>query len=122
MEDIKIIDNYMDDREFRNYVNILLLNLGYKHISIDDARIADDDILNNNDMLVVKDGKKYTVQTFLNEDITEKQVEETIVDMMKENVDYGIIVSNKIVSDEMKKYALNRNVVVLDRDEFKSKL
>lgn len=34
MDDIKVIDFYMDDREFRNYVNTMLRKHGYVRFKI----------------------------------------------------------------------------------------
>ena len=118
MEEIKIVDNYMDEREFRNYINTMFYKHHYSPISIDDVRLADNDKTNDNDQRVAKDGVRYTVQSYLNMEITEKQIEETFKDMEKENVGHGIIVSNYYVKDDIKDKALEKNITILDRSEF----
>ena len=118
MEEIKIVDKFMDEREFRNYVHAMFYKHDYHPITIDDVRIADEDIENNNDLLVKKDNIRYTVQTYLNTKIGEKQIEETIEDMKKEKVLHGIMVTNFTVSDNVKKEALEKGITILDRSEF----
>ena len=112
MKDLEIIDNYVDDREFRNYVGSLLEAKGFKRIVMDDTTLADEDSINDNDILAEKDGMKYTVQTFLNVDITEKEIEETLKDVDHENVGYGILVTNKEVSDNVKELAKEKGVEI----------
>lgn len=119
MKEIEIADNYMDEREFRNYVNTMFYKHGYHPLKIDDVRIADPDKNNNNDQLVTKDEIKYTVQTYLNEQIGEKEIKDTIEDMKKEKVEYGLIISNLFVNNEVKEKAEESNITILDRNEFK---
>jgi len=117
MESIKIIDSFIDDREFRNYVITFLESKGYTLKKIDDERVSDRVKNNDNDFLVFKCNKLSTVQTFLNKDITEKEINETIRDMKKENVDNAIIVTNKNVNkDIMNKYK-SENITIIDRKE-----
>ena len=118
MEEIKIVDKYIDDREFRNYINTMFYKHGYHPIIVEDARISDDDKTNDNDTLVTKGNKKYTVQSYLNTKIGDKQIEETKKDMVKENVKYGLIVTNFYVDKETKKKAAKQNITILDRSEF----
>ena len=118
MEEITIVDNYMDDREFRNYVSTMFYKHDYNPIEIDDERVSDKNKKNDNDMLVTKDGIKYTVQTYLNIKIGDKQIEETLEDMLKEKVMYGLIVTNFYVNKTVKKSALEKNITILDRKEF----
>ena len=118
MEEIKIVDKYMDEREFRNYVNTMFYKHKYSLIEIDDARLSDKDKENDNDLLVVKDNIKYTVQTYLNTKIGEKQIEETLNDFEKEKVLNGIIVTNYYVDNNIKDKALEKNIIILDRKEF----
>ena len=118
MEEIKIVDNYMDEREFRNYIYTMFYKHSYHPISIDDVRISDKDKKNNNDLLVTKDNVTYTVQTYLNTEIGDKQIEETIQDMEKEKVLAGIIVTNYYVDSDIKEKALKKNVTILDREKF----
>ena len=118
MEEIKIVDNYMDEREFRNYVNTMLNKHKYNLIEIEDTRLADKDKENDNDILVAKDGITYTVQTYLNTKIGRKEIEETLQDFEKEKVLNGIIVTNYFVDKDIKEEALTKNIIILDRKEF----
>ena len=117
-----IIDNCLDDREFRNLVNSILINNGFISLGFDDARLADEDKINNNDILVMKDDIKYTVQTFLNKDINMKQITETLDDINKEKVIAGIIVTNKEVSPQTKEKAQQYNIDIWDRTKLLSLL
>ena len=65
-----------------------------------------------------KDNVKYTVQTFLNTEIGDKQIEETLRDMKKEKVEKGIIVTNFYVDKSIKKKAKEQNITILDRREY----
>ena len=118
MEDIKVIDLYMDDREFRNYVNSMLRKYGYVRFYMDDARVSDEEFDNNNDIKVSKDGMRYDVQTYLNTEIGEKEINDTLEDMGNEGLKYGLIVTNMIVNDEVKKEAINMHIRILDRNDF----
>ena len=118
MDDIKVIDFYMDDREFRNYVNTMLRKHGYVRFKIDDTRTSDDDFENNNDIKVTKDDMRYDVQTYLNTEIGEKEINETLEDMGNEGLKYGLIVTNMMVNDDIKKEAINMHIRILDRKDF----
>lgn len=118
MEDINKIDLSMDDREFRNYVNTMLRNNGYVRFYMDDSRVSDDVIDNNNDIRVTKDGMRYDVQTFLNTIITDEEINKTLEDMGNDGLKYGLIVTNMIVNDEVKKEAINMHIRILDRNDF----
>ena len=118
MEEIKIADLFMDDREFRNYVNSMLRKYGYVRFYIDDPRLADEEAENNNDIKVTKDDMRYTVQTYLNTDIGEEEINDTLEDMGKEGLKYGLIVTNMIVSDDIRKEAINMHIRILDRNDF----
>ena len=118
MEEIKIVNKYMDEREFRNYVNTMFYKRGYDPITIDDARVSDGDKKNDNDLLVTKDSIKYTVQTYLNTEIGDKHIEETLKDMEKEKVLKRIIVTNYYTDKDVKKKAKEKNIIILDRSEF----
>lgn len=118
MEDIKIIDLYMDDREFRNYVNTMLRKHGYVRFKMDDSRVSDEDFDNNNDIRVSKDGMRFDVQTYLNTVIGEKEINDTLEDMGNEGLKYGLIVTNMIVDDLVKKEAINMHIRILDRKDF----
>ena len=73
MKIILIIDKYLNDYEFRNYSSYWLSELGFTNIEIEDPRFSDNDSKNDNDIFAKKAHKKYTIQTFLNRDITEKE-------------------------------------------------
>ncbi len=120
MEEIKIVDNYMDDREFRNYINTMFYKHDYYLISIDDVRISDGIKKNDNDLIVTKNNIKYTVQTYLNTNIGEKQITETLNDMKKEELSAGIIVTNYYADSDIKNKALENNITILDRAEFEN--
>ena len=77
---------------------------------------------NDNDLIAFKNGMKYTIQTFLNNDITENEINETIEDMKHEHVSYGTIITNKEVSDEIRKVAFNNGIEIIDRKELKKSL
>ena len=120
MEEIKIVDKYMDEREFRNYVNTMLNKHNYNLIEIEDVRLSDKDKENNNDILVSKNNITYTVQTYLNTKIGKKEIEDTLQDFEKEKVLNGIIVTNYYVDKDIKEEALEKNIIILDRKEFES--
>ena len=119
MEELKIVKNYMDEFEFRNYVYTMLHKNGYSPITVDDERVSDETELNDNDLLATKDNKKFTVQTYLNTSITDKHIEETLKDMDKENVSYGLIVTNFTVNKEIKEKASKKHIIILDKSKFK---
>jgi hypothetical protein len=118
MEEIKIVDNFMNEFEFRNYVYTMFHKHNFHPIVLDDVRLTDDDEKNDNDLMVTKDSIKYTVQTYLNTKIGESQIEETAIDMEKEKVSHGIIVTNFYVNNDVKNMALRKNIKILDRAEF----
>lgn len=118
MKFIVIIDEFLDEREFRNYSSYQLSKLGFTNIEIEDPKLSDNDSANDNDILASKRNKNYTIQTFLNVDITEKEVNETIEDMIKENVENGIIITNKKVSAEFIKLAKEKSIDIIDRKKF----
>ena len=122
MNDLEILDNHLDKREFRNYISTILYKFDYTDFEIDDVRLSDDDETNDNDLIAFKDGMKYTIQTFLNNDITENEINETIEDMKHEHVSYGTIITNKEVSDEIRKIAFNNGIEIIDRKELKKSL
>lgn len=118
MKVIVIIDEFLNELEFRNYCSYWLTKLGFTNIEIEDPRISDKDPKNNNDINAVRKNKEYTIQTFLNKDITEKEVEETLKDMEKEKVENGIIITNKRVSNEFIKYAQEKSIEIIDKKKF----
>ena len=115
MEELMVIDSFMDDREFRNYIGTLLKNRGYTDVLIEDSRIADGRSDNDNDLLVRYEGRTYTVQTFLNREITAREIIETAQDIDIENADGGILITNTAVSEEVKKLAGEKQVEIWDR-------
>ena len=122
MKDLLIIDKFLDEREFRNYVHGILIKNNYSNVAIEDARLDDKSRINNNDILAIRDGIIYNVQTFLNKEITKKEVNETIKDMKKERVQNGLIVSNKEVSKSIKQMAKKNNIEVWDRTTLLNKI
>ena len=118
MEEITIVDNYMDDREFRTYVHTMFYKNGFKYLSLDDSRVSDEYPENNNDIKVTRDGKRYDVQTYLNTKISDKEIEETEKDMIKEKLEYGIIVTNFHAGKAIREKALEKNIIILDREVF----
>ncbi|MBQ9024182.1 MAG: restriction endonuclease [Bacilli bacterium] len=120
MEEIKIVDNYMDEREFRNYVGTMFYKHGYYPIEMDDARLKDNNPTNDNDMLVRKDDVKYTVQTYLNTKIGDEQIEETRKDIEREKVVGGLIITNYYADKEIKEKASKEGIIILDRAEFEN--
>ena len=117
MTDSNIIDNFIDDREFRNYAISLLSNFGYELISIDDERISDEDIKNNNDILARKDGRRYAIQTYLNKDITLDELNDAIIDKLLEHTSYALIITNKCIDKDVKEKALSRNITLIDTED-----
>ena len=120
MEEIKIVDKYMDEREFRNYVNTMFYKHNYSLVGIDDTRLSDKDKENDNDILVSKNNITYTVQTYLNTKIGKKEIEDTLKDFEKEKVINGIIVTNYSVDNDIKDEALTKNIIILDRKDFEN--
>jgi len=118
MDELKIVKEFMDDREFRNYVHTMFYKNNFKYIRLDDSRVSDEYPENDNDIKVTKDGIKYTVQTYKNTRITDKQIEETLEDMKKEKLEHGIIVTNYNVSKETKDKAKKKKVYILDNEIF----
>ena len=119
MEDLEILDNFVDKREFRNYISNILDELGFIDYSIDDVRVSDDYNINDNDLIAYRMGMKYTIQTFLNKDITMREINETKEDMDKENVSYGVIITNHVVSENIKQKAFENGIEIIDRRELR---
>ena len=119
MEDIKILDNYVDDREFRNYIHGILIKHDFKRVRIDDVTLCDDDKENDNDIIAFKDGKKYTVQTYLNKNISLFEIEETKKDIIKENAVGAIIITSKSYEKDIVSIAKENNIIIWDREQLK---
>lgn len=116
MKDLFILNNYVDEREFRNYINSLLINKGYVKVEIDDPGIADHDKKNDNDIIAKKGELYFTIQTFLNTEIGDKEINETLNDMKNENISAGIIITNNNVSNDIKEAANKKLIQIWDRD------
>ena len=116
MNDLFIIDSYVDEREFRNYINSLFIKKGYEKVVIDDVRISDNNKKNDNDILIKKGNIYYTVQIYLNTNIGNKEISDTIKDMEYEKVSAGIIITNNYVSNEIKEMANKKLIQIWDRN------
>ena len=115
-QDLHIIDNFIDEREFRNYVGSILKERGFIDIIIDDVTLNDENQLNDNDIKATLDGVLYTIQTFLNKEITKLEIDEVIADMNQEIIGQGILVTNTVIKEEIKQYASNYRIELWDRD------
>lgn len=122
MKDLLIIDSFLDDREFRNYVHSILLKNSFTNVAIEDERLSDRYKINNNDILAIKNGTIYTVQTYLNKEISKKEINETLNDMKKERVENGLIISNKEVARSIKEAAKKKCIEVWDRTTLLNKI
>ena len=122
MQDLFIIDNYVDEREFRNYINSLFIKKGYNRVTIDDVRISDSNKLNDNDILIKRGEIYYTVQIYLNTDITLKHINETLKDMEQEKVSAGIIITNNYVDNKIKDKANSNMIQIWDRLELEKEI
>ena len=122
MQDLFIIDNYVDEREFRNYINSLFIKKGYNRVTIDDIRISDSSKLNDNDILIKRGEIYYTVQIYLNTDITLKHINETLKDMEQEKVSAGIIITNNYVDNKIKEKANSNMIQIWDRLELEKEI
>ena len=119
MEDIKILDNYINDMEFRNYIHGILIKNGFEEVTIDDVSLCDDDDENDNDILAIKDGKKYTVQTYLNRSVTLEDLIETKKDIEKEKAYSAIVITNKGYDKEVDDFAKENDITIWDREQLK---
>ena len=117
MVDANIIDNFIDEREFRNYIVNMLPKLGYDLLNIDDVRTSDVYEYNDNDLIVSKEDFRYTVQVYLNTTINEKEITDTLADMYEEGVSRALIIVNKPVDKDVKNLANEKNITIIDRDE-----
>ncbi len=122
MKDLFIIDNYVDEREFRNYINSLLLKRGYIKVTIDDVRISDRNTLNDNDIIAKKGELYFTIQTFLNTQIGDKEINETLQDMQEEKISAGIIITNNYVDNNIKDMANKKLIQIWDRAELEKEI
>lgn len=118
MTDLEILTKFVDKREFRNYIHYKLYKLGYTPVKIDDERVCDDLKINDNDITIVKNRVKCTVQTFLNKEIGEKEIVETYEDMFHEDVKKGIIISNLDIDENIIKDAKEKNIEIWGKEFF----
>ena len=115
-EEIKHIDNYMDDREFRNLVYVILNKMGYINIEIVDERLVDDNKSNDNDILAKMNDFTYLISTYLNKEINAEVLNECFKDIEQNNATFGMIFTNTIVTEEIRLKAKNMNIEIVDRD------
>ena len=113
---IKTIDNYMDDREFRNYIYALLPGLGFNSAKIVDIRLEDDIKTNDNDILAKMNDFTYLISTYLNTEITFEVLDECFKDVESNHATFGMIITNTKVSDEIQKKAKELNIEIIGRD------
>ena len=119
MEEIHILDRFVDDREFRNYIHTILIKNGFTDAKIDDERIADGDFVNDNDILARSDGTRYTIHTYLNIEVGVREVLSVIQDREYEKVDGAIIFTNRFFTDDAIFLAKREKVELWDRDQLK---
>lgn len=119
MNDLKILDSYVNDMEFRNYIHGLLIKNDFKRVRIDDVTLCDDDDDNDNDLIAFKDGQKYTIQTYLNRSITMDELEETKKDIINEKVKGAIIITNKGYDKDVSDFAKKNHIIIWDREQLK---
>ena len=116
-EEIKHVDNFMDDREFRNLVYAVLKRTGFTNVEIVDERLVDEIKSNDNDILAIMNGFTYLISTYLNKEITKELLDECFKDIEQNNATFGMIFTNTIVNDEIRFKAKNMNIEIVDRDK-----
>ena len=104
MEEINIVDNYMDDREFRNYVHTMFYKNGFKYFRLDDARVSDEYPENDNDIKVTRDGKRYDNVKWVNHFEPSDRPSHYKVVNSKNKYTHGIDLSSVLVG--------NRSIVI----------
>ena len=82
MEEIKIVDKYMDEREFRNYVNTMLNKHNYNLIEIEDT-------LQDFEKEKVLNGIIVT-NYYVDKDIKEEALEKNIIILDRKEFEQGI--------------------------------
>ena len=117
MVDANIIDNFIDEREFRNYIINMLPTLGYNLLNIDDVRTSDGYEYNDNDLLAIKNDLRYTVQVYLNTIIGDKEIADALADMHEEGISRALIIVNKPADKDVIEFAKEKNITIIDRDE-----
>ena len=116
-KELFIIDNALDEIEFRNYVSALLIKNGYKDVNIDDPRLINGMEYDDNDMTAKKGNKKYTIQTYLNTNISEVELDDAIDDMEDEGADSALIITNFYCTKKIKDLAEDKNIEIIDREK-----
>jgi len=118
LDDIRIIDNFIDDREFRNYINNVLDEYGYEDIKNEDDRLSDYKDFNDNLISAYKDDDKYIIMTRLSNNLvpllTIKEFDSVI--KRRKNVK-GIIITNGRFTSNAISYANKNNILLWDRDK-----
>ena len=112
--------NFFNKKNSNNLVLTYKIQAGIPfkwEVKIDDERISDTDITNDNDLTAVIT-KKCTVQTFLNKKIGKKEIAETVEDMKKEDVEFGIIISTYNTGFFTRKRAIKKNIIILGEEFF----
>lgn len=116
-KDLFIIDNSLDEVEFRNYVASLLAKNGYNDIEVDDPRLVNGMDYDDNDMTAKKGKKKYTIQTYLNTNISEQELDDAIDDMEDEGASKALIITNFYCTKKIKELAIEKNIEIIDREK-----
>ena len=111
------IDECINEFEFRKFVAWFLEKRDYHFVSMDDDRWSDNDKDNNNDIIVIKDNTKYTVQVFLNKKVDDDIIIETEDDIERENVFDGIVFTNLEVSEKEKNNAYQKHITIYDKSD-----
>ena len=114
-EEIKHVDNYMDDREFRNLVYAILKRTGFTNVELVDERLVDDSKTNDNVILARMNDFTYLISTYLNKEITIEIINECFKEIEQNNATFGMIFTNTVVKDEIKIKAKNMNIDIVDR-------
>ena len=114
-EEIKHVDNYMDDREFRNLVYAILKRTGFTNVELVDERLVDDSKTNDNAILARMNDFTYLISTYLNKEITIEIINECFKEIEQNNATFGMIFTNTVVKDEIKIKAKNMNIDIVDR-------
>lgn len=116
-KELFIIDNSLDEVEFRNFVSALLIKNGYKDVVIDDPRLTNGMDYDDNDMTARKANKKYTIQTYLNTNLSEQEIDDAIDDMEDEGADAALLITNFYCTKKIKELAEERNIEIIDREK-----
>ena len=116
-EEIKHVDKYMDDREFRNLVYAVLKRTGFTNVEIVDERLVDNNKKNDNDILAKMNDFTYLISTYLNKEITIEVLNECFKDIEQNNATFGMIFTNTMVNEEIRLKAKKMNIEIVDRSQ-----